>query len=268
MSIVQERCPACSAPLPIIQPGVRRLQCGYCGSALSVERRGDTISVELAERVIGFIEQSGVQSQAEFRRLLLTQELSSAEMQLANLQSEMRAIQREPANAISRSQLNELQAKSIELRQQIAGLKGQLYPGSQPTPTPRPRPMDWRFTPQRIGWLLLSFDGRTNRLEFWVGALVFLVVYLVLVIVFAILGALPEGDGTSARAVAVILNFFVLVQTLLLIWIALAVSVKRYHDRNKPAWWVLLVLIPLVGAIFILVELGFFAGTPGPNRYG
>jgi len=27
-------------------------------------------------------------------------------------------------------------------------------------------------------------------------------------------------------------------------WISLAVAVKRYHDRNKTGWWVLIVLVP------------------------
>jgi uncharacterized membrane protein YhaH (DUF805 family) len=30
----------------------------------------------------------------------------------------------------------------------------------------------------------------------------------------------------------------------------------------------LIVLIPLVGIIWFLVELGFLPGTPGPNRFG
>jgi uncharacterized membrane protein YhaH (DUF805 family) len=30
----------------------------------------------------------------------------------------------------------------------------------------------------------------------------------------------------------------------------------------------LILLIPFVGAIWFLVELGFLPGTPGPNRFG
>ncbi len=47
-----------------------------------------------------------------------------------------------------------------------------------------------------------------------------------------------------------------------------AVTVKRYHDRNKSGWWAWLVLIPVIGWLWQLVELGFFAGTPKANRYG
>src|SRR4051812_40286156 len=114
MSVVQQRCPACSAPLSI-PLGIHRLKCSYCGSALSVEEHGDRLSVELGDRMLSSIEQSGAQTQAEVRRLQLTQALSSAEMRLANIQSEMRTIQRGPVNTVSRSQLEELNEKSIEL---------------------------------------------------------------------------------------------------------------------------------------------------------
>jgi uncharacterized membrane protein YhaH (DUF805 family) len=46
------------------------------------------------------------------------------------------------------------------------------------------------------------------------------------------------------------------------------VYIKRFHDRDKSGWWVLIGLIPLIGAIWLLVELGFLKGTPGPNRFG
>jgi uncharacterized membrane protein YhaH (DUF805 family) len=55
---------------------------------------------------------------------------------------------------------------------------------------------------------------------------------------------------------------------LLVVWPAVAVSVKRWHDRNKSGWWVLINLIPIVGALWTLVENGFLRGTPGPNRFG
>ncbi len=76
-----------------------------------------------------------------------------------------------------------------------------------------------------------------------------------------------------------------------LIWITLALSIKRLHDRDKSAWWVLLfylapsileaigrhtgsagsILISLIGvgiSIWGLVELGFLRGTAGQNSYG
>lgn len=48
---------------------------------------------------------------------------------------------------------------------------------------------------------------------------------------------------------------------------AFLVYIKRWHDRDKSGWWMLIVLIPLVGLIWFLVELGLLPGTPGSNRF-
>jgi uncharacterized membrane protein YhaH (DUF805 family) len=47
----------------------------------------------------------------------------------------------------------------------------------------------------------------------------------------------------------------------------LAVGVRRLHDTGKSGWWLLLVLIPIVGIIVLIV---FWAtdGEPGVNEYG
>ena len=46
------------------------------------------------------------------------------------------------------------------------------------------------------------------------------------------------------------------------------VNGKRFHDRNKSAWWVLIGVVPVIGALWIFIECGCLAGTPGPNRFG
>jgi uncharacterized membrane protein YhaH (DUF805 family) len=48
----------------------------------------------------------------------------------------------------------------------------------------------------------------------------------------------------------------------------LCVYGKRWHDRDKSAWWILIGLIPFIGWIWVLVEVGFLKGTDGPNRFG
>ena len=53
-----------------------------------------------------------------------------------------------------------------------------------------------------------------------------------------------------------------------LAWIGLAVSVKRWHDRGKSGWWMLIAFVPVIGPIWQWVETGFLRGTNGPNRYG
>jgi uncharacterized membrane protein YhaH (DUF805 family) len=54
----------------------------------------------------------------------------------------------------------------------------------------------------------------------------------------------------------------------LILWSKLAVLIKRWHDRNKSGWWVLINLVPLIGAIWTFIECGFLKGTSGSNRYG
>ena len=47
----------------------------------------------------------------------------------------------------------------------------------------------------------------------------------------------------------------------------LAVAVRRLHDVGKSGWLILIVLIPLIGAIWLLVLL-VTDSTSGANEYG
>ena len=51
-------------------------------------------------------------------------------------------------------------------------------------------------------------------------------------------------------------------------WIGLAAEVKRWHDCGKSGWWFFIIIIPILGPIWKLIELGFFRGTEGWNEYG
>ncbi|MAD39833.1 MAG: hypothetical protein CMO30_03750 [Tistrella sp.] len=52
------------------------------------------------------------------------------------------------------------------------------------------------------------------------------------------------------------------------IWPSLAIGARRCHDRGRSGWFQLIMLIPLIGWIWLLVEIGFLRGTEGPNRFG
>ena len=54
----------------------------------------------------------------------------------------------------------------------------------------------------------------------------------------------------------------------IMIWPSLCVYGKRFHDRDKSAWWVLISLVPIVGFIWLIIECGLLQGTEGPNRFG
>lgn len=108
--------------------------------------------------------------------------------------------------------------------------------------------------------LLFGFRGRITRAKFWLVALGIFVIELML---YVALGGNEELPQIGPFATTVILVFGVLVT-----WISLAVAVKRYHDRDKSAWWVLIIFLPVIGAFWYLIECGFLSGTDGHNRYG
>ncbi len=105
------------------------------------------------------------------------------------------------------------------------------------------------------GWFLFKFDGRINRAKFWLGYVVLWVAYAV------IAGIAAAANSTTGWTIAGLLN-------LALLWPSLAISIKRWHDRDKSGWWVLIALIPFIGWIWALVETGFLPGTAGANQYG
>jgi uncharacterized membrane protein YhaH (DUF805 family) len=48
---------------------------------------------------------------------------------------------------------------------------------------------------------------------------------------------------------------------------SLAVAVRRLHDTGRSGWWLLIGLIPVIGAIVLLVFL-VMDSQPGDNEYG
>ena len=40
----------------------------------------------------------------------------------------------------------------------------------------------------------------------------------------------------------------------------LAVTIKRCHDRGRSAWWCLLTLIPFIGLLWLILDLGMGRG--------
>ena len=58
---------------------------------------------------------------------------------------------------------------------------------------------------------------------------------------------------------------------LLTLWPTLAVNVKRWHDRDRSAWWFVLTFLGGIGVLvglWILVECAFFSGSTESNRFG
>ena len=110
--------------------------------------------------------------------------------------------------------------------------------------------------------LLFSFQGRIRRLHWWLAAIAVGVVVAVIISVLTPMSGLAQGTPNP-----IFMGLFVILY-IVDIYISLALGAKRCHDRDKSAWFLAIGLIPLIGGIWLLVELGFLDGTQGPNRFG
>jgi uncharacterized membrane protein YhaH (DUF805 family) len=108
-----------------------------------------------------------------------------------------------------------------------------------------------------------NFKGRARRSEYWFIQL-FLIVTNVAVAVIDL--ALMNGDvkrfiaNGGGGIVGLIWIFATIVP-------ALAVLIRRLHDTNRSGWWALIGLVPLAGAIVLLV-FTVEDSNKGVNKYG
>ena len=102
--------------------------------------------------------------------------------------------------------------------------------------------------------LLFGFRGRLDRMPWWIATIL---ANLGLGIVFAMIFGIPRPSV-----------LFLLLLAPPLVWISIAVQIKRWHDRDKSGWWFLMNAVPIIGWLWVLIECGFLKGTTGPNRFG
>ena len=112
-----------------------------------------------------------------------------------------------------------------------------------------------------LSQVLFSFKGRIGRGTLWGVWLSITVVGFVIEFLFG--GSF--GSGYEGFGVSISIYFLYLI---LSVWISFAIQVKRWHDRNKSGWMLLINFIPIIGWLWAFVELGFLKGTTGPNQYG
>ena len=149
--------------------------------------------------------------------------------------------------------------------------------------------------------LCFSFQGRISRKTYWVTQFLLWMLTLILFIILNRIVIPPEAYYDRIESVGDLLDVAVLLLiptvyvnlvvismivdpagsladlassldvVLILLAPALvnfAVLAKRWHDRNKSAWWAFIHLVPIIGILWTFVELGFFKGTTGKNRFG
>jgi len=97
----------------------------------------------------------------------------------------------------------------------------------------------------------VNFSGRSCRSEYWFWVLFVLIADIVAIAIDAAIGM---QIVSSLFGLAVLLP-------------GLAVTVRRLHDLDRTGWWIFLGLIPLVGAIILIIWF-CSRGTEGGNRFG
>jgi uncharacterized membrane protein YhaH (DUF805 family) len=108
---------------------------------------------------------------------------------------------------------------------------------------------------ENLRYLILSFNGRLKRRPFWLYGV--LGVLLAQFFATALLGIAGFAANTADT-----------VATALVAWPSLAITAKRWHDRGRSAWWMLIMLIPVIGLLWTLIECGLLRGEAGANRFG
>lgn len=101
----------------------------------------------------------------------------------------------------------------------------------------------------------VGFSGRARRAEYWYWALFVVIVGICTAVLDEVI--FPFNAFSPLNSVWSIATFLP----------GLAVAVRRLHDVDKSGWWVLLVLIPLIGWL-ILLYWAIQRGTVGDNRFG
>jgi len=106
----------------------------------------------------------------------------------------------------------------------------------------------------------VDFNGRARRSELW-----FFVLYSILAaIVASIADRFVDPPAAGALfTIGIVYGLVMLVNFLP----GLAVEVRRLHDTNRSGWWILIALVPFLGAILLLIWF-CFKGTQGDNRFG
>ena len=105
--------------------------------------------------------------------------------------------------------------------------------------------VDFKEAIERFIYNAMDFSGRATRSEFWYVFLALLVVNLVL---------------TRVSFLGIIFSLIIFIPNT-------SLCCRRLHDIGKSAWYLLLLLIPIVGWIAIIVILAMDS-DPNSNEWG
>lgn len=104
-----------------------------------------------------------------------------------------------------------------------------------------------------------NFSGRSSRGAYWWLLLINILISLVL----GFVDGLMFTNAVRSTGFGVLGGLYSLATLIP----GIAIGFRRLHDVDKSAWWLLIALIPIVGAIVLLIFTAQ-AGTSGSNRFG
>jgi len=102
------------------------------------------------------------------------------------------------------------------------------------------------------------FGGRARRKEYWYFVLFNTLISIALTFIDGVTGSFSSEAGIGL--LSGIYGLAVLIPSI-------AVGVRRLHDTNRSGWWLLIALIPLIGAIVLIIFLASDS-KPEENKYG
>ncbi len=123
--------------------------------------------------------------------------------------------------------------------------------------------MHWMLMPLRR---YAEFSGRSRRKEYWMFVLLNALISIFVGLVFLV-GYYADMSQTEMDTWLLPVLYLACLYSLAAFIPGIAVTIRRLHDTDRSGWNILWGLVPLFGALLLLVYY-VSDGTPGPNRYG
>jgi hypothetical protein len=211
MDVVRLTCSSCGAPIQV-PADLDAFHCAYCGTALTVKRGEGYVALQVAEKVVRVVEESGMQTQSvireeleatrsQLRLLELKQQLGTVEAQLYTVQSEIRALDRQKRlTPRERREMRALREAEGRLTLRIAELHRALHPTPEDTVNQRaPRPSGGGCVAVVMLLMLFAACSVTGTFLALIGFHP-LLAYVVAAILIAVIAAKIHGRRKEPRA--------------------------------------------------------------------
>ena len=124
--------------------------------------------------------------------------------------------------------------------------------------------MEWYLKVVRDNYI--NFSGRARRKEYWMFMLFHIILCCIAAVLDNILG-LDFTVGSGYYEASVGYGWIYLLYALVTFLPSFSLVVRRLHDVGKSGWFILISIIPLIGAIWFLV-LMCTDGNSEENTYG